>query len=75
MAGLNTEQKAEVEALIAQALQKQEVSIGSKVNPILVQADAAYPKLNDFMERSKTIHEAAIIATKEKSGRTLWSAS
>ena len=57
MAGLSGEQKAEVEAMITAALQKQTEDIGGKVNAIIAQADAHCVVLQNDMERSKQLHE------------------
>ena len=55
MAGLTGEQKAEVEAMIVVALQRQVEDIGVKVNIIIGQADARCTELQADMERRQNI--------------------
>ena len=73
MAGLNGEQKAEVEAMITAALQRQTEDIGGKANAIIAQADTQCVALQNDMERSKQLHEVEMgaLASAEARGNEL----
>ena len=73
MAGLTGEQKAEVEAMIAAALQRQVEDIGAKVKDIISQADAKCTELQADMQRSKQLHEVEMgsLASAEWRGNEL----
>ena len=73
MAGLKSEQKADVEAMIIAALQRQTEDINGKVNAIIAQADAQCVALQNDMECSKRLHkvEMGALASAEARGNEL----
>ena len=60
MAEVSGEQKAEVEAMIAAALTKQESEIGAKLNLLIAQAESKYSELQSDMDRSKELKEVEV---------------